>query len=162
MRVKMKKETKNAIINGKKMKQGNHGITLIALVITIIVLLILAGISIALLTGENGILTRASSSKVQNEEKQAIESINLALNAIKTDVLAKKSTNSVYDPSSDNALISDSTTGLDTTSGSKNSIEHTGSRITITYTNASSAISVFGYIDLSDPSHGGTIYPAPH
>ena len=37
-------------------KRYNKGITLIALVITIIVLLILAGISIASLTGENGIL----------------------------------------------------------------------------------------------------------
>ena len=44
----------------------NQGITLIALVITIIVLLILAAVSIATLTGENGILTqagRASESK---------------------------------------------------------------------------------------------------
>ena len=38
---------------------NNKGITLIALVITIIVLLILAGVSIAMLTGENGILHQA-------------------------------------------------------------------------------------------------------
>ena len=43
------------------------GITLIALVITIIVLLILAGVSIATLTGENGILTRANDAKEQTE-----------------------------------------------------------------------------------------------
>lgn len=36
----------------------NRGITLIALVITIIVLLILAGVSIATLTGDNGILRK--------------------------------------------------------------------------------------------------------
>ena len=47
----------------KKKKQS--GITLIALVITIIVLLILAGVSIATLTGENGILTRANDAKVE-------------------------------------------------------------------------------------------------
>ena len=40
--------------------KNNKGITLIALVITIIVLLILAGISIAMLTGENGLLNKAS------------------------------------------------------------------------------------------------------
>lgn len=34
-------------------KQGNKGITLIALVITIVVLLILAGVTIAVLTGDN-------------------------------------------------------------------------------------------------------------
>ena len=39
-------------------QRNNTGITLIALVITIIVLLILAGVSIAMLTGNNGILTR--------------------------------------------------------------------------------------------------------
>ena len=38
----------------KKIKENERGITLIALVITIIILLILAGISIMMLTGENG------------------------------------------------------------------------------------------------------------
>lgn len=44
-------------------EQSIKGITLIALVITIIVLLILAGASISMLTGENGILTRGTKSK---------------------------------------------------------------------------------------------------
>ena len=46
--------------------KGNKGITLIALVITIIVLLILAAVSIAMLTGENSILNRASESAANN------------------------------------------------------------------------------------------------
>ena len=41
----------------------NKGITLIALIVTIIVLLILAGVSIAMLTGNNGILTQAKLAK---------------------------------------------------------------------------------------------------
>ena len=45
--------------NSIKATSSNKGITLIALVITIIVLLILAGISISMLTGENGIITQA-------------------------------------------------------------------------------------------------------
>lgn len=49
----------------KQRKKLERGITLIALVITIIVLLILAGISIATLTGENGILTRSNEAKVE-------------------------------------------------------------------------------------------------
>ena len=48
-------------------KQMNNGITLIALVITIIVLLILAGVTIATLTGENGILTKASDANRETE-----------------------------------------------------------------------------------------------
>ena len=51
----------------------NKGITLIALVVTIIVLLILAGISISMLTGQNGVLTRAAESKVKTEEAEKQE-----------------------------------------------------------------------------------------
>ena len=47
----------------KELKRRQTGITLIALVITIIVLLILAGVSIATLTGNNGILTQAKLAK---------------------------------------------------------------------------------------------------
>ena len=49
----------------KDLKNMN-GITLIALVVTIIILLILAGISISMLTGQNGILNRASQAKSKN------------------------------------------------------------------------------------------------
>lgn len=49
------------------------GITLIALIITIIVLIILAGISIAMLTGENGILTKATEAKDETDVKSNLE-----------------------------------------------------------------------------------------
>lgn len=65
------------------MKKEN-GITLIALVITIIVLLILAGISISMLVGDNGILNQATSSKVQTEIGKEKEIIQLALAEIST------------------------------------------------------------------------------
>ena len=67
----------------EKLKQ-KKGITLIALVITIIVLLILAGISIAMLTGNNGILTQAQNAKEQNTEGSEIEKIKLAYNTLAT------------------------------------------------------------------------------
>ena len=51
----------------KQKNKKNNGITLIALVITIIVLLILAGVTIATLTGENGILTKASDASRETE-----------------------------------------------------------------------------------------------
>ena len=53
----------------KKNMTKQRGITLIALVITIIVLLILAGVSIAMLTGQNGILTRGTKCKRRNRRK---------------------------------------------------------------------------------------------
>ena len=43
----------------KKLMKGNKGITLVALVVTIVVLLILAGISLNLVLGQNGIISRA-------------------------------------------------------------------------------------------------------
>ena len=55
----------------------NKGITLIALVVTIIVLLILAGISIAMLTGQNGILNRAVEAKEKTGVTQEDESQKL-------------------------------------------------------------------------------------
>ena len=55
------------------------GITLIALVITIIVLLILAGVAIATLTGENGVLTKAKSAKTQTEQAKEDENLKIAI-----------------------------------------------------------------------------------
>ena len=61
----------------KELKKKNKGITLIALVITIIVLLILAGVSIATLTGDNGILTKAQNVKDLTNEKTAEEEVQI-------------------------------------------------------------------------------------
>ena len=61
-----------------KKTRKNTGITLIALVITIIVLLILAGVSIGMLTGENGILTQAAKAKEATEKAQKDEEAQLA------------------------------------------------------------------------------------
>ena len=55
----------------------NKGITLIALVITIIVLLILAGVAIAMLSGENGILKKAADAKTKTDEAQINETEDL-------------------------------------------------------------------------------------
>ena len=62
----------------KRFLRKERGITLIALVITIIVLLILAGVSIAMLTGQNGILTQAQNASEQTEIGAEKEAISLA------------------------------------------------------------------------------------
>ncbi len=64
-------------INQNKILKGSKGITLIALVITIIVLLILAAVSIATLTGENGILTKAQGASERTKEATAREKIEV-------------------------------------------------------------------------------------
>ena len=60
-----------------KINEKQNGITLIALVITIIVLLILAGVSIAMLTGDNGILIQASDSKIETAVGTVKEQLKL-------------------------------------------------------------------------------------
>ena len=62
----------------------NKGITLIELVVTIVVLLILAGVSISTLIGENGIITQAQKSKEQTEIGREKEYISLAVADIKS------------------------------------------------------------------------------
>ena len=61
----------------KKFFKSTKGITLIALVVTIIILLILAGVSIAMLTGNNGILSQAGRAKDRTREEGAREKIQL-------------------------------------------------------------------------------------
>ena len=60
-------------------KKNARGITLIALVITIIVLLILAAVTINALSGDNGILKRATEAKQKTRRADALEKIKLAV-----------------------------------------------------------------------------------
>ena len=74
----MQKIVKNNSRNKEKdMAKRQTGITLIALVITIIVLLILAGVSIATLTGDNGILKQANQAKENTNSKAAWEKVQV-------------------------------------------------------------------------------------
>ena len=70
--------------------KGNKGITLIALVITIIVLLILAGVSIAMLSGDNSILGNASKSADYNKIGEAKDQISLKVSEYVTKFLDAK------------------------------------------------------------------------
>ena len=80
----MKKEKD---FNKIKLKEKEKGITLIALVITIIVLL--AAVSIAMLTGENGILKKASTAKEKHQISEAKEKIELALQDLRIEEESK-------------------------------------------------------------------------
>ena len=59
--------------------KNQKGITLIALVITIIVLIILAGVSIAMLSGENGLLTQAKNVGSESAKGDLEEAVKLAI-----------------------------------------------------------------------------------
>lgn len=58
--------------------KNNSGITLVTLIITIVVILILAGISIAAITGDNGLITqsKAIQSNIEKAEKEGQQIIN--------------------------------------------------------------------------------------
>ena len=75
----------------QKRNMKEKGITLIALVITIIVLLILAGVTINMVLGEDGILQRAENAREQQEKAQDMENIRLAMAEIKIDEMSKES-----------------------------------------------------------------------
>jgi len=65
--------------NMKNKINTNHGITLIALIITIIILLILAGISLNLIAGSNGILSKAENATITNDNGTVREEVELKL-----------------------------------------------------------------------------------
>ena len=77
--------------------RNQKGITLIALVITIIVLLILAGVSIAMLTGNNGILTQANRAGEATREADIKEAIALAVSTVNADLADNISTDKYTD-----------------------------------------------------------------
>ena len=69
--------------------KNQKGITLVALVVTIIVLIILAGISINLLLGDNGIITKAKEAKKQQKIAEIKEKISLELASAETDAIIR-------------------------------------------------------------------------
>ena len=93
------------------MLNKEKGITLIALVITIIVLLILAGVSIAMLTGQNGILTQAQNASEATLKGEAEEAVKLAINTIMTNQSASRAgvNYNASDPNSVTSVITTTT-----------------------------------------------------
>ena len=79
-------------------KQKEQGVTLIALVVTIVVLLILAATSIAMLTGDDGIITNAQKAQVANQEAEVIDKMGLAYSTVRTEAMVKMSTDAGYQP----------------------------------------------------------------
>ena len=73
----------------QKNKKLEKGITLIALVITIIILLILAGVTISMLTGDNGILKQATNARTTNDKAEFEEQVKLAVIASKVNDTAR-------------------------------------------------------------------------
>ena len=71
----------------------NSGITLIALIVTIIVLLILAGIAVNTLAGENGVINRTTKAKTKTELSNFMEDATMAYNGLMVDKLTERKNN---------------------------------------------------------------------
>jgi type II secretory pathway pseudopilin PulG len=134
--------------------KNNKGITLIALVVTIIILLILAGISIAMLTGENGILTNAKKTSTQNEYYGAQERFNLAYMAVRTEIMALTVKDGTYKPEADGGHLA-SIVFADLPASDGWSITWQGNTIYVKYTNSKIDQQV---IDSTYPRKEGEIY----
>ena len=92
-------------------KSGSHGITLVALVITIIVLMILAGVSLSFVLGDNGILKKAQESA--DAYKNASQSEQQTLQNIENYLYGEKGGNNTEDNTTDGG--NNTTTGGGTT-----------------------------------------------
>ena len=93
------------------MLKTNKGITLIALVITIIVLLILAGVSIAMLTGENGILTRANDASDDSKRAEIADKVNMAIQSAYADAVVESTTSPSIDVTNLEEIYGEDNTG---------------------------------------------------
>lgn len=99
------KNTKEQTLKNKKQK--NTGITLIALVITIIVLLILAGISISMLSGDNSILQRVTDAKTKTIHANVLEQMQLEVSAYTVDKTSGNTTVTLIDFLKEKSIISE-------------------------------------------------------
>lgn len=70
------------------MFKKERGITLVALVVTIVVLLILAGVSISMVLGNNGIVTKAKETQAAQDRAYAEDVIESGLKAVQIEVLS--------------------------------------------------------------------------
>ena len=137
-----------------KLRQ-NKGITLIALVITIIVLLILAGVAIAMLTGENGLLQRAADTNGNSAYSTACEQVKLAYANLKTEILTQKHSNPNYNAQANGeslaVIVGRDLNGSEWSTPTYNS---TDKAIEITYTNSSLRA---GMVSEGKPAQSGEI-----
>ena len=94
----------------KKMKShtslGEKAITLIALVVTIVILLILAGVTITMTLGQNGLFAKAKYAKAAYEEAEVKEDFSMLMTQYTWDNVAEKTNKSLPDYLKDNGATS--------------------------------------------------------
>ena len=94
------------------LKRGTNGITLIALVVTIVVLLILAGITISLVFGQNGIINRAQLAEENTKIEQVREQLELAKGPEYIEGNGKYNTDSYFERIEEEGIIGNKDTDV--------------------------------------------------
>ena len=105
-----KKEQTN--LNHQIVSKEERGITLIALVVTIVVLLILAGITISLVFGSNGVIKKAQDSKEQTEIGEMREKLEMAKVPVYADGNGSYKVQDYWDRIESEGLIADKTVDI--------------------------------------------------
>ena len=85
MKNKNKKQIEIETVNTKLVNKKQKGITLIALVVTIVVLLILAGVSLNLILNNNGVISKAKQAVEETDAAEAKDGMSLYLAGLKID-----------------------------------------------------------------------------
>lgn len=80
-----------------KTMRNKNAITLVSLVITVIMLLIVAGITLYFVFGEDGVITRSQLARFSTEMKEIKENVNIKINSNAIDILAERANNEVFD-----------------------------------------------------------------
>lgn len=146
--------------NSNVKKEKNQGITLIALIVTIVVLLILAGVTISAISGNESVMEKAQEAKEKTDISNEKEAIQLAV----VNVIAKTSNISEIDENELETELSDSTTSItkdgdhwDVTgnTGTEYIIKDDGTVLTIDelYEEMDSYVSVTGILTIEDASN---------
>ena len=102
-----------------KVKRNDRGITLIALVISIIVMLILAGVSISVLSGDNGILKQATTAKTKTDIAGLKEQVEMAVVSYQSDNIhntKKLTVSEIVDKLKDDNIIDNNMTFMQNSS----------------------------------------------
>ena len=98
--------TSKKMLMRKRTSLGEKAITLIALVVTIVMLLILAGVTITMTLGQNGLFTRARAGAVAYNESEVRDDLSMLITQYTWDKAAEKTDKSLGDYLKDNGATS--------------------------------------------------------
>ena len=98
--------TSKKMLMRKRTSLGEKAITLIALVVTIVILLILAGVTITMTLGQNGLFTRAREGRAAYEESEVRDDLSMLITQYTWDKASEKTDKSLGDYLKDNGATS--------------------------------------------------------